>query len=566
MHRLRSLTTKIILLAGAAIILTVGVLLAGTSREIWSQLEAKQRAEAELHIRTLALVFGAKVPGARVTLDGPRVARVVAPDLGSLRDLSVVDDVTAYIEGNATVFAHEAGGDRFIRRITNVRTENGDRAVGTALAPDSPANAVVRTGRAYSGAVTLFGRPFWTVYHPTLDAEGRVNGILYIGIPLERYYADYYATMGTMALTSLVVALLACLVMAPIGLRLFRPLNEIAARTTRLAEGDLDGPIPSQARRDEIGAVARALDALRDTSRRARSLEADRRETSEGERQRRQYLDAEVERFRVEVQRSIAVFNARTGEMRERAAAMSALSAEATTAIAGASTGSRETSANVQTVASAADEVAASFAEIHGRIDRAKSDVEGAFGEAAAMNAQVGDLTVSARRIGDVVGMIRAVAEQTNLLALNATIEAARAGEAGRGFVVVAAEVKALASQTANATDEIATQVARVQTATSVAVEAIGRMTERMGMISTTTADLSGAVAAQGAATDEISRNVNATAQTSVVIARDLATVAEAAQRTAGMAASVEAAATSVEDVASGLEAEIGRFLRAVAA
>ena len=74
MHRLRSLTTKIILLAGAAIILTVGVLLAGTSREIWSQLEAKQRAEAELHIRTLALVFGAKVPGARVTLDGPRVA------------------------------------------------------------------------------------------------------------------------------------------------------------------------------------------------------------------------------------------------------------------------------------------------------------------------------------------------------------------------------------------------------------------------------------------------------------------------------------------------------------
>ena len=561
MHRLRSLTTKIILLAGAAIILTVGVLLAGTSREIWSQLEAKQRAEAELHIRTLALVFGAKVPGARVTLDGPRVARVVAPDLGSLRDLSVVDDVTAYIEGNATVFAHEAGGDRFIRRITNVRTENGDRAVGTALAPDSPANAVVRTGRAYSGAVTLFGRPFWTVYHPTLDAEGRVNGILYIGIPLERYYADYYATMGTMALTSLVVALLACLVMAPIGLRLFRPLNEIAARTTRLAEGDLDGPIPSQARRDEIGAVARALDALRDTSRRARSLEADRRETSEGERQRRQYLDAEVERFRVEVQRSIAVFNARTGEMRERAAAMSALSAEATTAIAGASTGSRETSANIQTVASAADELAASVAEIHGRIDRAKSDVEGAFGEAAAMNAQVGDLTVSARRIGDVVGMIRAVAEQTNLLALNA-----RAGEAGRGFAVVAAEVKALASQTANATDEIATQVARVQTATSVAVEAIGRMTERMGMISTTTADLSGAVAAQGAATDEISRNVNATAQTSVVIARDLATVAEAAQRTAGMAASVEAAATSVEDVASGLEAEIGRFLRAVAA
>ncbi|GJE46021.1 methyl-accepting chemotaxis protein [Methylobacterium soli] len=566
MHRFRSLTTKIILLAGAAIILTVGVLLAATSREIWSQLEAKQRAEAEMHIRTLALVFGAKVPGAAVSLDGPHLARVVAPDLGALSDLSVVDDVTAYIEGNATVFAFDRGSDRFVRRITNVKKENGERAVGTALAPDSPANAVVRAGQAYSGAVTLFGRPFWTVYHPTVDAAGRVNGVLYVGIPLERYYADYSATMGTMALTSLVVALLACLVMVPIGLRLFRPLTEIAARTTRLAEGDLDSPIPSQGRRDEIGAVARALDALRGTSRHARSLEADRHETSAGERRRRLHLDAEVEGFRVAVQRSIAVFNARTGEMRERAAAMSALSAEATSAIAGASTGSRETSANVQTVASAADELAASVAEIHGRIDRAKSDVEGAFGEAAAMNAQVGDLTASAQRIGDVVGMIRAVAEQTNLLALNATIEAARAGEAGRGFAVVAAEVKALASQTANATDEIATQVSRVQTATNVAVEAIGRMTERMGMISTTTADLSGAVAAQGAATDEISRNVNATAQTSVAIARDLSTVAQAAQRTAEVAASVEAAATSVEDVAASLEAEIGRFLQAVAA
>ncbi|KAB1074860.1 methyl-accepting chemotaxis protein [Methylobacterium planeticum] len=566
MQRLRSLTTKTILLAGAAIVLTVAILLAATSREIWSQIEAKQRAEAETHIRTLSLVFAAKVPGARLDLDGGRVARVAAPDLGSLGDLSLVDDVTAYIGGNATVFAYEAGGDRFLRRITNVRTETGARAVGTALAPDSPANAAVRRGEAFSGAVTLFGRPFWTVYHPTLDAAGKVNGILYVGIPLERYYADYRATMGTMALTSLVVALLACLVLAPVGLRLFRPLQAIADRTTRLAEGDLDGPIPSQGRRDEIGAVARALDALRDTSRRARSLEADQRETGAGERARRQHLDAEVAQFRVAVQRSVAEFNARTGEMRARAGAMSALSAEATTAIAGASTGSRETSANVQTVASAADELAASVAEIHGRIDRARADVEGAFGEAAAMNAQVGDLAASAQRIGDVVGLIRAVAEQTNLLALNATIEAARAGEAGRGFAVVAAEVKALAGQTANATDEIASQVARVQTATRVAVEAIGRMTGRMGLISTNTADLSGAVAAQGAATDEISRNVNETAGTSVAIARDLATVAEAAQRTAGMAASVEAAATSVEAVAAGLEAEIGRFLRAVAA
>ncbi len=566
MHRFSSLTTKIILLAGGAIVLTVGILLAAASHQIWSQIEEKQRAEAETHIRTLALVFAGKVPGATAGLDGARLARVTTPDLGALGDLSIVDDVTAYLGGNATVFAREPGAERFVRRITNVKKENGERAVGTALADDHPAQAAIRAGRAYSGSVVLFGRPFYTVYHPTFDRAGNVSGILYIGIPLERYYADYGATMWMMGLVSLAAAILACLVIVPVAVRMFRPLNEIAARTTRLAEGDLDAPIPSQARRDEIGAVARALGSLRDTSRRARSLESDQRTASEGERHRRVLLDGEVERFRVRVQQSVATFNARTGEMRERAAAMSAVSAEANRAIEGASSGSRETSANVQTVASAAEELAASISEIQGRIGRARGEVEGALGEAEAMNAQVGDLAASAQRIGDVVGLIRAVAEQTNLLALNATIEAARAGEAGRGFAVVAAEVKELAGQTARATDEIAAQIARVQGATGVAVDAIGRMTGRMGSISATTADISEAVAAQGAATEEISRNVGETAQTSVAIARDLGTVASAAQRTTEMAATVESAASSVEDVAAGLEAEIARFLGAVAA
>ena len=84
---------------------------------------------------------------------------------------------------------------------------------------------------------------------------------------------------------------------------------------------------------------------------------------------------------------------------------------------------------------------------------QANEVVRTAAADASSTNDDIAALVRIAREIGDVVKLIEAIAEQTNLLALNATIEAARAGEAGRGFAVVASEVKSLAVQTAKATD-----------------------------------------------------------------------------------------------------------------
>ena len=168
-----------------------------------------------------------------------------------------------------------------------------------------------------------------------------------------------------------------------------------------------------------------------------------------------------------------------------------------------------------------------------------------------------GSFRAAPSRIGDVVKLIRAIAEQTNLLALNATIEAARAGEAGRGFAVVASEVKTLASQTAKATEDIAAQIGAIQSSTAEAVEAIRQISGVMGDISRFTSTIAASVEEQSASTQEIGRNVHEAATGARELAGNMATVTEAIEET-------NRSATAVLDASSALTAQAGTLQQAV--
>lgn len=176
--------------------------------------------------------------------------------------------------------------------------------------------------------------------------------------------------------------------------------------------------------------------------------------------------------------------------------------------IAIAAESSSQTSANVQAVASAAEELVASVREISRRIDDAARITNDAVDLGRKTDDIMGGLATSAERIGQVVSLINTIASQTNLLALNATIEAARAGEAGKGFAVVASEVKTLASQTAKATAEIATQIGTVQAGTTSAVGALQEITTVINSINDIAAGIAAAIEEQGTVTQEISSNM----------------------------------------------------------
>ena len=277
--------------------------------------------------------------------------------------------------------------------------------------------------------------------------------------------------------------------------------------------------------------------------------------------QRRAATDAAIAAFRRRVEIMLKTVGEHAGAMRSTATMLFAASNRTTERAEGAVHTSNEASINVEIAASAAEELSSSIAEISRQLGQTNSLVGIAVGEAAATNTQIGSLASAAQKIGDVVKLIQDVAGQTNLLALNATIEAARAGEAGRGFAVVASEVKSLAVQTAKATDEISGQIAAVQASTSSAVDAIGRIADRMKEISQFTAAAAASVQQQNAATGEISQNVASAARGTKEIVQVLTDVAGAATETHGSAETVLAASQAVETAAVDLRTEVEGFL-----
>ena len=363
---------------------------------------------------------------------------------------------------------------------------------------------------------------------------------------------------------ALVIVLILGMVSFVIARSITGPMADAIGNMKKLAQDKTDVSLKGQNRGDEVGEMVRSLEVFRGNAIKRQELEEQARQERQKEIQRQNHIADVVESFRTKISGMLETVASGNEDMRNSADTLQDAAGSADNLAQSTNDATHTSSTNVQTVASAAEELSSSIREIAQQSNRTYEVVGNLRNTADRAQGDVSSLAEAASRIGDVVGMIRDIAEQTNLLALNATIEAARAGESGKGFAVVASEVKQLSTQTAKATEEIASQITSVQNSTGQAVTAIQSIAEAVNEIDSMTASIAASAEEQDGATNEISQSIQLAAEGTSTASDNVVGVTDAISRTRSEADKVRNVSADLGRMADDLSQAVETFLKDV--
>lgn len=388
------------------------------------------------------------------------------------------------------------------------------------------------------------------------------NWVVTTGLFIDDINARFYGRAMWVAGIVISVLALSVIFTLMIGRSITGPLNRTINALEALGAGRFDAEVSNDDGNTEIGRLARAFLQFRDKMSETEALRARQRDAEEQAKvAQRDAMTRVADEFDAAVGSVVETLFA---EVERTAATVAELSKSAEASAAGTARmdgAASSVAENVQTVASAAHELSASINEIGRQIHMTRDIARQTRNASSQTEQRVAALSDSVEAIGEIIAIINSIAEQTNLLALNATIEAARAGEAGRGFSVVASEVKALASQTTKATEDISRNIEAVREATREAVDAVRAISSSINGLDESAGTIASAVEEQNAATSEISRNTTVTAEQTRAITQAITDVAKSMSGTDQAARQVQEYSNAMRGRFDDMRREIRAFV-----